>query len=444
MVRLNYDVIVVGGGPAGMAAAITCARAGLDTILLERGRFAGAKNLFGGVVYTASVLSLVPDLFSASRLPFERPVTEEGWWILSQDGVVKITHTNATLRESPPRAFTAFRAKFDAWLAKQAQKAGVLVVPKVRVIDLLIKDNYVCGVQTDRTASWDDHRPAQVKAPVVILAEGVNRILSIKAGLVPRDFSPKEVALSVKEVLQLPKGELESRFGLQKDTGLAVELLGEASLGLPGTGFLYTNTSCLSLGVGLFLIDYATHNIKPYALLEHLKRHPVLAPLLAEAETLEYGAHLIPEWGFFGLAKLCGNGVLAVGDAVGLVNPLFREGTNLAIYSGILAGKAAIYAHKKGNFGYHTLRLYEEALKDSYIYQDLRYFRKLKTFLQQNKSFFQTYPYLLNEVLHLYLTAQGRAKQEVFKEICQLIRKQRGVTGLLGDFVRAMKFLKGW
>ncbi|MBX6423480.1 FAD-dependent oxidoreductase [Thermosulfurimonas sp. F29] len=440
----SYDVVVVGGGPAGLSAAIVCARAGLSVILLERGRFSGAKNLFGGVVYTESILSLVPDLFSEKRLPFERPVTEEGWWILSENGVVKITHTEETRRTGPPRAYTAFRARFDPWLEGRAREAGVLVVPKVRVVDVLREGGRMSGVLVDRPRSWDRPEPAEVRAPVTIISEGVNRILTRKAGLVPRDFAPEEVALSVKEVIQLPKGEVEKRFGLSEEEGLAVELIGEATLGLPGSGFLYTNTTSVSLGVGLFLSDFAEKGIKPYELLENLKRHPVLSRLLSGGEILEYGAHLIPEWGFEGLPRLCGDGVMVVGDAAGLVNPLFREGTNLAIYSGIMAGKAAVFAHERGDFSRAALYLYEEAFRQSYIYRDLKYFRKLKRFLRENRHFFEIYPEILNQVLHLYLTAQGRAKEEVFREIFTLFRKKRGLAGLLRDFLRMGRFLRGW
>ncbi len=442
MKSFAFDVIVVGGGPAGISAAIVCARAGLSTVLLERGRFCGAKNLFGGVVYTESLLSLFPELFSEKRLPFERPVTEEGWWILWEDSVVKVTYRGAV--EEPPKAFTAFRAKFDPWFSQKASEAGVLVVPKVKVVDVIKEGDFVKGVMVDRPSDWDAQDLAEVRAPVTVIAEGVNRVLTQKAGLVSRDFLPEEVVLSVKEVIQPPKGELERRLGIREGEGLAVELVGEATLGLAGSGFLYTNSNSISLGVGLFLDDLSTKGIKPYELLEHLKGHPAISRVCEGAEVLEYGAHLIPEWGFDGLPSLYGNGVLVVGDAAGLVNPLFREGTNLAIYSGIMAAKTAIFAHEKGDFSSKTLRLYEEALRESYIYKDLKRFRKLKKFLKENSYLFSDYPELLNRIFQLYASSRGRAKEEVFEEAMRLIKRKRGVLGLLKDLFKVLKFVKGW
>ncbi len=428
----EYDVVIVGGGPAGLSAGIYLGKRGVKTLLIERGRFCGAKNLFGGVIYTDSIKAVVPEFPNIEPFPCERPITEEGYLILTEKGYVKLTHS----KEDKNHSFTAFRAKFDPFLADVAQKAGVELAPKTKVVDFLKDDRgSIAGVIVDRPKSFFEATPAEISAKVVILAEGVNRVLSLKAGLYARDFQPEEVVLSVKEVLQLPKGELEKRLGLKEDEGLALEVLGFISQGYPGLGFLYTNKNSVSFGVGVFLSELAKNNLKPYELLERAKSHPFFQRLFEGAEILEYGAHLIPEWGYKGFPKFYGNGVLVCGDAGGFVNPLFREGTNLAVYSGLLAGETAFLALEKGDFSEKTLRVYEEKLKESYFYKDLALAKNMKDLLLKNKHIFSTYPELIYEAMSLYFSAQGKFKREVVKEIIGLIKKKRGLLGVLKDFL---------
>lgn len=428
----EYDVVIVGGGPAGLSAGIYLAKRGVKTLLIERGRFCGAKNLFGGVVYTDSIRTLVPEFPNVEPFPCERPVTEEGYLILTEKGYVKITHS----KEDKAHSFTAFRAKFDPFLADVAQRLGVDLAPKTKVVDFLRDDRgFISGVVVDRPKSFFDDNQATISAKVTILAEGVNRVLSQKAGLYNRDFKPEEVVLSVKEVLQLPKGELEKRLGLKEDEGLAFDVLGFITQGYPGLGFLYTNKNSISFGVGIFLSELAKNNLRPYELLERAKTHPFFHRLFEGAEVLEYGAHLIPEWGYKGFPKFYGNGVLVCGDAGGFVNPLFREGTNLAIYSGLLAGETAFIALEKGDFSEKTLRVYEEKLKESYFYKDLVLAKNMKDLFLRNRHIFSTYPDLLYEAMSLYFSAQGKFKREVIKEVLTLIKKKRGFLGVLKDFL---------
>ena len=428
----EYDVVIVGGGPAGLSAGIYLAKRGVKTLLIERGRFCGAKNLFGGVVYTDSIRTLVPEFPNVEPFPCERPVTEEGYLILTEKGYVKITHS----KEDKAHSFTAFRAKFDPFLADVAQRLGVDLAPKTKVVDFLRDDRgFISGVVVDRPKSFFDDNQATISAKVTILAEGVNRVLSQKAGLYNRDFQPEEVVLSVKEVLQLPKGELEKRLGLKEDEGLAFDVLGFITQGYPGLGFLYTNKNSISFGVGIFLSELAKNNLRPYELLERAKTHPFFHRLFEGAEVLEYGAHLIPEWGYKGFPKFYGNGVLVCGDAGGFVNPLFREGTNLAIYSGLLAGETAFIALEKGDFSEKTLRVYEEKLKESYFYKDLVLAKNMKDLFLRNRHIFSTYPDLLYEAMSLYFSAQGKFKREVIKEVLTLIKKKRGFLGVLKDFL---------
>lgn len=437
--NLNYEVVIVGGGPAGLSAAIKLAEKGVKTLLIERGRFCGAKNVFGGVVYTSAIKSLVPDFPRVEPFPCERPVTEEGFFLISEKGISKITLVK---EEEIPQSFSALRVKFDHWLSEVALRKGVDIAVKTKVIDLIKNGKgEIKGVVVERPESWENSKPALISAKLVIIAEGVNRILTQKAGLLKKDWNTEEVVLSVKEVIQLPKAELEARLGIGEKEGLAIELIGDITSGLPGTGFLYTNQSSFSFGIGVFLKTLVENKIRPYELLERAKTYPYLKTLFQGGETLEYSAHLIPEWGIEKFPKLYGKGVLAAGDAVGLVNPIFREGANLAIYSGIYAAESAYFALEKGDFSEKILSLYEEKIKSSYFYKDFLLFKDFKKNFLTSSQWFNFYPQFLNFVLESYFSSRGREKKEVLKEIVKELKEKRGKFKLLKDIWEILKLM---
>jgi len=362
--KLTYDAIIVGGGPAGVAAAITMTRGGLNVMLIERGRFAGAKNFFGGVLYTHALADVLPDYWER-KPPFERPVTEQGYWMLSPDSVMRVMHKSEQYQTEPADAYTALRANFDAWFAQQAADVGVLVITKTTVTEL-IKDEKgaVVGVKTDRP-------DGDVWAPVVIIAEGVNNLLTQKLGLIENDLPPRLVALSVKEYIGLPAKEVQARFGLNgPKEGVAIDVFGDATMGLPGTAFIYTDKSGISIGVGMLLDEFIYHNLRPYEVLARFKNHPVIKPYLEGGESLEYGAHLIPEMGYDRMPKLIADGVMIAGDAAGMVDALHREGTNLAMTAGDLAGQTALEAHRQGDFSAEFLKCYRRNLESSFVLKD--------------------------------------------------------------------------
>lgn len=435
--KLDYEVVIIGGGPSGLSAAIKLSERGVKVLVIERGRYCGAKNVFGGVVYTSAVKALVPNFPQVEPFPCERPITEEGFFLISEKNLSKITLIK---KEDPPQSFSALKAKFDKWLSEIALKNGIDLALKTKVIDIVKSiSGKIKGVVVERGESWDNPKPAQISAKLVIIAEGVNRILTQKAGLLKKDWTPEEVVLSVKEVIQLPKSELEARLGINEKEGLAIELVGDITSGLPGIGFLYTNQSSLSFGLGIFLKSVIENKVKPYELLEKAKSNFYLRKLFQGGEILEYSAHLIPEWGIKGFPKLYGNGVLAVGDAVGFVNPLFREGANLAIYSGIYAAETVYYALEKGDFSEKTLSLYEEKIKESYFYKDLLLLKEFKKILLNSPQWFNFYPQFFNFLLESYFSSRGKEKKLVLKEILEELKRKRGRLGALKDVLRVLK-----
>jgi electron transfer flavoprotein-quinone oxidoreductase len=341
--KLSFDVIVVGAGLAGATAAVMAARGGLSVALIERGQAAGSKNYFGGALYTHSLVDIYPDFFDR-KPPLERPVTETGFWFLSKDGMVRATVQGGKINSNPIDAFVAQRSKFDAWWAEQAKKEGVFLITKTVVEDFIREGDKVVGVVTDRP-------DGEVYAPVVIVCEGVNNLLTQKLGLIKHDFKGNATALAVKQLISLPAETINTRLGLHsKEQGLAISVVGDISMGLPGLGFLYTGNDSLSLGVGVTLDALTEAGIKPYELLQRYLNHPVIAPLIAGGQLMEYGAHLIPEGGWSTMPQLYTDGVMIAGDAASMVNAMHWEGTNMAITAGKAAGETAVEAHKKGDF----------------------------------------------------------------------------------------------
>lgn len=435
--RLTFDAIVVGAGPAGTAAAITMAQGGLKVIQLERGRFAGSKNFFGGVMYTHALEEILPDYWERNP-PFERPVTEQGYWMLSPDSVVRIMHKSESYRKVPADSYIALRAKMDAWFAQQGVEEGVLLITKTAVKDIL-KDEKgrVIGVSTDRP-------DGNVYAPVVIISEGVNNLLTQKLGLIDHDLPPKYIALSVKEYIGIPAKEIESRFNLAgADDGVAIDIFGDATLGLPGLAFLYTDKAGVSVGVGLLLSAFVDHNVKPYEMLARFKRHPAIKPYLEGGETLEYGAHLIPETGFDRMPDLCAGGVMVAGDAAGMVDALHREGTNMAMTAGRVAGETAIAAHQKGDFSAEFLKAYRTTLNQGFVMKDLKQYRRMTDFLETSPHFMGTYVNLLNDAVLRYFSAHGTPKRDMEKDIVGLLRGRRSFFGVGKDILKLLQGMRG-
>jgi len=433
----TFDVIVVGGGPAGVSAALVTARAGLKTILIERGRFAGAKNFFGGVIYTHALADVLPD-FAQRQPPFERPVTEQGYWFLSPDSVVRFMHKSQQYQKDPADAYTALRATFDSWFAGQAVRAGALLITKTTVSECL-RDakGRVVGVNTDRP-------DGEVRAPIVILAEGVNNLLTQQLGLAKTDLPPRFVALSVKELIGLPAKEIETRFGLGgPKEGVAIDIFGDATLGLPGTAFIYTDRNAVSIGVGLLLEEFVYHRLRPYEVLERFKQHPVVRPYLEGGESLEYGAHLIPEFGYDRMPSLAADGVMVAGDAAGMVDALHREGTNLAMTAGRLAAETAVAAHAQRDFSGAFLKQYRRKLEDSFVLKDLKQYRRMTDFLDSSPHFMKTYVDYLNDAVGRYFGAHGIPKRDMENQIMGMLFQRRSFFGVARDMLKLLQGMRG-
>ncbi|ADG06177.1 FAD-dependent oxidoreductase [Kyrpidia tusciae] len=425
----RFDAIVVGAGPAGTAAAYTMAKGGLKVALIERGEFPGAKNIFGGVLYRKQLEDLLPEFWKEA--PLERTIVEQRLWLLGEDSAVTFGHRNSKFVD-PPNCWTGLRVKFDQWFASKAEQAGAIPIYETVVTELLRENGRVVGVRTDR-------EDGDLRASVVVIADGVNSLLGKSLG-VHREWRPDEVSLAVKEVIALPKQTIQDRFNVEGNEGVTIEIVGHM-FGMAGLGFLYTNQETLSLGVGVMVSDLRQKRIKPYEVLEALKRHPMVARLIEGGEVKEYSGHLIPEGGLNSMPPLAGDGWMICGDAAQMVNAVHREGTNLAVTSGRLAGQTAISAHAKGDFSSATLGEYTRAVRESFIYQDLKKYRGVHGLLAAGESekLFDQLPQALNDAAYEMMLVDGVPKKVKQKAAVGHLREVAG-----GNMGLLRLALKGW
>ena len=429
MEQNKIDVIVVGAGPAGIAAGITLARANKKVLIVERGLFAGAKNVFGGAIYIEPTRELFPNFLEEA--PIERFNTEHRYALLTREESTSICYKS---RETLQNSCTVIRAKFDRWCIEQAQKAGAYFAPNTVVKSLIIDKGKVIGIQTDIE---------QYFADIVIIADGVNSLLAKQLEM-RKTIHPKNVALSVKEVIKLDKNILEERFNLSENTGCIYEFIGYPMDKDLGLGFLYTNKDSVSIGLGIGLEDIKKHKININDVLEKLKVHPNIAPLIKGGELLEYSAHLIPEGGFKRISKLYGDGVMIAGDAAMLVNNLHWEGTNLALKSGKFAAETAIEAINNRDFSANSLSLYQQKLENSYVMKDLKTYKDvLSNVNARTESFFGYYPKKIAEFFEIFTAVNGKPKKQEFRRYIGSWFTDRSLRELISDVFTIIKSVIG-
>lgn len=415
MADYDFDAIVVGAGPAGISAAITMAKGGLSVVVLERGEYPGAKNVQGAVLYAKMLHDIIPEFWKDPDVALERPVVEQKICITTEDSFITTGYRSKKFLEGIPNCYTIIRTHFDQWYAKKAEEAGAEVYSGVKVDNVIRENGAICGVKMSDGES--------LRAPVVLACDGVNSILAQNAGY--RDeLTPAEVALGAKEVLELPAERIEERFNLEKGEGATMEIFGSITYEMLGYAFLYTNKNSLSLGVGCKLADYQKTGLRPSEHLELVKKHPLVKKLIEGAKTVEYSAHLIPEGGFHSMPPLAKDGFLIAGDAAQMVNPAFREGSNLAMTSGMLAGETVIEAKRKGDFSEATLSVYIDKLEASYVLPDLKEVKDLETHIENSEGFLDFYTRLACAVAHMRFSADGQPKKEHFWKAINMIKKR--------------------
>lgn len=393
--RIDVGILIVGGGPAGLAAAIRAGQLLQDdpglaerlgevpVAVVEKGKLPGSHALSGAVVNPRSFRALFPGL-RESDMPFAGRVEDEAVYFLRPRSALRVP-TPPQMRNE--RNHYASVSRMSRWLAERAEELGVTIVPETAATRLLVAGGRVVGVRTgDRGRGRDGAQLANfeagtdIVARATILAEGtlghLTRAAIERFGI---GGAPQVYALGVKEVWEVdrPHRQIIHTVGWPLRLGKRHREFGGS--------FIYPmgdNLVALGIVVGL---DSTDPSLSVHDLLQQLKTHPLVRPILQGGRRVAWGAKTIPEGGLQSLPrKLHVPGALIVGDAAGFVNVPALKGIHYAMESGRLAAEAAVAAVGRGAtaWGPGALQSYDDAVRGSFIWRDLFVNRNLRPAFQ--------------------------------------------------------------
>ena len=426
----KFDVIIVGGGLAGLTAAYVLAKDGYETMVIERGDYCGAKNMTGGRLYGHSLEKIIPGF--AEEAPVERKVVKETICLQTKDGAVNIAYQSPKLGAANCASYTVLRSKFDQWLAGKAEEAGAMIATGFRVDECVVTDGKVTGIKCGEE---------QYDADVVILADGVNSLLAQKLGM-KKEILPNQVAVGAKEVIKLSEEEINKRFGVKAGEGAAMMVCGDPTDGNLGGGFIYTNKDSVSIGIVATLSDIGRSQVPVTEMVERFKAHPAVAPLIEGGEMIEYSGHLVTEEGFHMIPELYRDGVLVAGDAAAFViNQGYTvRGMDFAIESGRLAAEAVKHAKAAGKFDAETLSIYEKYLENSFVFADMKKAAGFPELLAEH-AIFNEVPAIADEVLASMFIVDGGRPKSIAMTAANSVCEKTTAQDLIGFLGKAMEVL---
>ncbi len=278
----KYDVAIIGGGTAGLAALKQLSNLGKQAILLEAGSEVGSKNLSGGILYskkpkkgTVNNVEQVYENF-LDDAPFERKITKYVLHSTSKDKVYSMDLTAAHEYQAN-FGYSVLLNKLNLWFARQAneaaEKLGGGIIPGVHVRSITWNDNDSAIIQTDELDEFG------VKA--VIAADGVNSEIAEMVGARPK-FTPTQLYQGVKVIVKLPEEIIEKRFGISSNEGAAHLFAGDVTLNHIGGGFLYTNSNTLSVGAVYHFDSQLSNPTEPYTLIDALLKNPMISEFIKD------------------------------------------------------------------------------------------------------------------------------------------------------------------
>jgi electron-transferring-flavoprotein dehydrogenase len=385
---MEYDVVIVGAGPSGLAAAIRlkqlAAAAGseITVAVLEKGSEVGAHILSGAVIDPKGISELFPD-WKAMGAPLETPVTEDHWLLLGPQGSLRLPTFAMPPLVHNHGAYVASLGNVCRWLAQQAEALGVEVYPGMAASEPVFDETGalkgvvagVFGIQKDGSRGPDYQPGIELHGKYVFIGEGVRGSLSkqLRARFsLGEGADPEKYGIGLKELWQVPDEVF--RPGLvQHAAGLVVQRPA-------GGGFLYHfGDHYVAVGYVVHL-NYQNPWLSPFDEFQRYKTHPEIAKHLTGGKRVSYGARAISEGGLQSVPRLYFPGGVLLGDSAGFVNVPRIKGSHNAMKSGMMAAEAAYAAIQTGRQR-DDLVAYEEAYQRSWVRKELNLVRNAKPIL---------------------------------------------------------------